>query len=503
MTVWWCAIDYNQGYATYDELKARNVVAQGWEDLGNLLRLGEITESKISQLVDRYNEGRPEKEHAPSDTFKNLLNRIRRGDLVVGIEGQQVKGICKILAETRYIFNSADNFETVNNGTLALHSKTANGVFTGFNYPHCLYPVKWVDWTTIDSNWAPGAPGQGVKGIRRLQQAAPDVETRWNTYEAGLTGTLPWAGQWLQERLKRRRELERQLEMTEIDDAFGVARQIILHGPPGTGKTFKARRMAAQLLGLDEEGREFKQARFGDRGNQSGSWEIVQFHPSYNYEDFVRGIRSEVNVSGNVEYRVIDRIFAEMCQAAIKEDTSKHVLIIDEINRSNLAAVMGELLFALEYRGESVRTLYTVSGGTSELIVPPNLYVIGTMNTADRSLGHLDYAMRRRFVFLHCPAETEPIGQYYETRDSRLGDFAMAMFGRVASLFEGGEALVSPDYRSDDVKIGHTYFMANSESELRAKFKYQVLPLLDEYVADGVLRAGAGQKIAALRVEYA
>ena len=451
MTVWWCAIDRNEGWATYDELKARNVAAQGWFGLGDLSGL---TEEGISEAVKRFNE--IDKNDAPLRTFKNILFGIKSQDLVIGIEGTQVRGIYKILPQTRYLFNSTDNFEALETVTLSSKAKDERGNFSQFDYAHCLYPVKWIDWNNIDPSWAPSAPAQGVKGIVRLSKDAEAVQQNWNQYEASLQGTLPWAGQWLQDRLKRRAELERRLEMEEINAVFAVIRQVVLYGPPGTGKTYKARRMAAQLLELEETSAEFTQARFGKSGNQSGSsWEIVQFHPSYNYEDFVRGIQSEVTASGGVEYRVVDRIFAKMCRAAATLSSGKHVLIIDEINRANLAAVLGELLYGLEYRGETVRSLYTMNG-ISELTVPENLYVIGTMNTADRSIAHLDYAVRRRFVFLHCPAETAAIEQYYEQSNSTCRQSALQMFDKVGRLFDGEGTLISPDYRAEDVKIGHT-----------------------------------------------
>ena len=401
MAVWWCAIDRNGGYATYDELKARNVAAQGWVGLGDLSGL---PEQRISEAVGRFN-GIGDND-APLGTFKNILFEIKSQDLLIGVEGTQVRGICKVLPQTRYLFNSEHNFEDLETTTLSPEAKDERGNFIHFDYAHCLYPVKWIDWPDIDASWAPSTPGQGVKGIVRLSKDAEAVQRTWNQYKSTLQATVPWAGQWLEDRLNRRATLERRLEMEEVNTVFGVVRQLVLYGPPGTGKTYKALRMASQLLDLDETSAEFKQARFGRGGNQAGStWEIVQFHPSYNYEDFVRGIQSAVTASGSIEYQVVDRIFAMMCREA-KSHSGKHVLIIDEINRANLSAVLGELLYGLEYRGEPVRTLYSVNGN-SELTVPKNLYVIGTMNTADRSIGLLDYAVRRRFNALHCPAKDQ------------------------------------------------------------------------------------------------
>ncbi len=188
-------------------------------------------------------------------------------------------------------------------------------------------------------------------------------------------------------------------------------KQLILQGPPGTGKTYEAKRLAAKLVLGDYEvannsetfmlGRLDLSPSSGEKSSprSHGAWEIVQFHPAYSYEDFVRGIQIQTRSENSLpSYSTVDRVFARMCVEAAKtrNDLKKYVLIIDEINRANIAAVIGELIYALEYRNESIRTPYAPDGGTFELRVPENLYVIGTMNTADRSIGHIDYAVRRR-----------------------------------------------------------------------------------------------------------
>ena len=176
-------------------------------------------------------------------------------------------------------------------------------------------------------------------------------------------------------------------------------KQIILYGPPGTGKTRMAKKLAEELC-TDEE-----------------CIKLIQFHPSYTYYDFVEGI--EATEDG---FQKRDKIFAEMCKKAFKpkgkqketkqagdgeeekdisenNEKPKYVLIIDEINRANIAEVFGELLYALEYRNQEI----TTSMG-SKLTVPDNLYIIGTMNTADKSISSMDYAIRRRFSFLKVEA---------------------------------------------------------------------------------------------------
>ena len=203
---------------------------------------------------------------------------------------------------------------------------------------------------------------------------------------------------------------------------------------------------------------------------------LVQFHPSYTYEDFVRGIQVETK-NGVPVYRTVNRIFAEMCDEAINNSDKNFVLIIDEINRANLPAVLGELIYALEYRGEPVETPYEVNGSRT-LIVPENLYIIGTMNTADRSIGHIDYAIRRRFYFLPVRANKRLIE---DPKARKLYE------NTIERIFV--EDNMSPEFRDkiEDVKIGHTYFLGNN-NEIAHKFVYQVIPLLVEYIQDGILK---------------
>ncbi|MCY4272286.1 MAG: AAA family ATPase [bacterium] len=155
--------------------------------------------------------------------------------------------------------------------------------------------------------------------------------------------------------------------------------QVILYGPPGTGKTYLARKLAEALAPA------------------AGRRALVQFHPSSSYEDFFEGYRPEGGDEGELTYRLTPGPLARMAARAAEAPDHTHVMIIDEINRANLPKVLGELLFLLEYREESVQTLYRPDDAFE---LPQNLWFIGTMNTADRSIALVDAALRRRFHFI-------------------------------------------------------------------------------------------------------
>jgi MoxR-like ATPase len=178
--------------------------------------------------------------------------------------------------------------------------------------------------------------------------------------------------------------------LRETVDLLNEKRQVILYGPPGTGKTFLAQELCKALV-----------------ESSGGEYAIVQFHPSYSYEDFFEGIRPRLaqDGSGSVAFDLVSGPLKRLASLAQKNPTHPYVLIIDEINRANLAKVFGELYFLLEYRGQRVTLQYS----DEEFLLPRNLFLIGTMNTADRSIALVDAAMRRRFYFQGLFPGEEPI----------------------------------------------------------------------------------------------
>lgn len=294
------------------------------------------------------------------------------------------------------------------------------------------------------------------------------------------------------------KRLMNEKSIIDIMENTGI-NQIILQGPPGTSKTYTAKEELNKKMNSEISLNDVRVEDFNNINDKKLSkikkagmcWSIIQFHPSYSYEDFVRGIFVDADETNHsIYYKPVNKILGQIAKFAQEheqeQENIKCYLIIDEINRANVANVFGELIYALEYRGEEVSTPYTVDK-CSAIKIPKNLYIIGTMNTADKSIGTLDYAIRRRFIFYPCLPNEDVIINYYEKKDEKLKDLALLFFRAVSSLFNIENGCLSTDYNPEDVQVGHTYFMTEKQNKLQYKFEYQVLPLLKEYFKDGVL----------------
>jgi len=239
-------------------------------------------------------------------------------------------------------------------------------------------------------------------------------------------------------------------KMAEIFESIQNYKQVILYGPPGTSKTYYAKGLALEITG-DPENIEF-----------------IQFHPSYSYEDFVEGIFPELDErTGQIIFKIEDKIFKKLCQRAENNPKENYVLIIDEINRADLSKVFGEIFSALEYRKEPVKLLYS----RKDFTIPANLYIIGTMNTLDKSTVDLDFALMRRFKFFEVRPDSEVLRKILETNG--VGD---DLIEKIVRVFEEIQNFYP---------LGHAYFKdVKSKHDLKPLWEHQLSFLLREYFTD-------------------
>jgi len=258
-------------------------------------------------------------------------------------------------------------------------------------------------------------------------------------------------------------------------------RQIIFYGPPGTGKTYIAQQLAWHVT---------------DKANVK----LVQFHPAYSYEDFFEGFRPQGETGGQIGFTLKAGPLRSLVDKAAENPEAAYVLIIDEINRGNLPKIFGELYFLLEYRDQAIDLMYS-SDSAEPFSLPKNIFVIGTMNTADRSIALVDAALRRRFAFLPLHPSEEPtrgILRRWLTAngyDTTLADLHDELNSRISDT---------------DFKIGPSYFMRKkiatdpTGKALELMWRTDILPLLEEHhFGDRNIDVPARYGLAALRKSLA
>ena len=246
--------------------------------------------------------------------------------------------------------------------------------------------------------------------------------------------------------------------LQNIETLLREKKQVIFQGPPGTGKTYVAQRLARHLAGGDQR------------------CQLVQFHPSYSYEDFVRGYRPKPLADGQPGFTLRDGPFLRIARQAKADLDGQYFLIIDEINRGNLAKVFGELYFLLEYRETPMKLMYQ-EGEESPFTMPGNLYIVGTMNTADRSIAPVDLALRRRFAFVDFSTNKEPVKSLLRGWLRANGLDAMDW---VADVVERANAKLDDRHAA----IGPSYFMRRDldDAAVERIWEHGVLPYIEEHL---------------------
>ena len=274
--------------------------------------------------------------------------------------------------------------------------------------------------------------------------------------------------------------LERLGYVQEESGKADIPRNRILYGPPGTGKTWRTRDLSLEILGEasgeeEQSRRRFDELRF-DPKDGTGRIAMVTFHQNFAYEDFIEGIRPALGKRSTIAYEMRPGIFKRLVEAAKKQRDERFVLIIDEINRGNIAKIFGELITLMEDSrriGQADETYVTLPYSGDRFGIPDNLYVIGTMNTADRSIQLLDTALRRRFDFIEVTPDPEHKGV---RRDVDGVDCTRLL----KTLNERIGALLDREHR-----IGHTYLLeVDTIAKLSDAMRNRIFPLLQEYFFD-------------------
>lgn len=252
-------------------------------------------------------------------------------------------------------------------------------------------------------------------------------------------------------------------DLSTLKKLLTAKKNIILQGAPGTGKTFAATRLAYAMMGQKDESRV----------------EIVQFHQNYSYEDFIMGYKPEKDGG----FILQKGVFYKFCRMARSAPEKSFFFIIDEINRGNLSKIFGELLMLIENSYRNDKHAVKLAYSDEKFYVPDNLYIIGMMNTADRSLAMIDYALRRRFAFFKMKPGFDTAG--FMTYQKEIGN---AKFDKVIEAVKSlNDTILKDDSLGEGFCIGHSYF-CNQESFdydwLRNVVLYDIMPMLEEYWFD-------------------
>lgn len=415
----------------WDEFYNQGIMGIEWDEMGDLkqYKSKEDMKAKMKEL------------YGPELSYKNsalatwqFANEIQIGDIVFAKKGMY-KVIGRGIVETDYIYDPSRK-----------------------SYKH-IRKIKW----THKGEWE--HPGQAVmKTLTDITPYTDYVQKLEAIFIEDNNSVIIEEPEIKYESYTKNDFLSEVFMTAERYDTLvnllKTKKNIILQGAPGVGKTFAAKRLAFSIMGQKDTSRVM----------------MVQFHQSYSYEDFIMGFRPSKN-----GFELTYGPFYQFCKAAQDDDERDYFFIIDEINRGNVSKIFGELMMLIERekRGEKIRLLYS-----NELFsVPSNVYIIGMMNTADRSLAIIDYALRRRFAFFELEPAFDSDGFRAVMLKANNPKFN-ALVDKIKAL---NDFICKDETLGSGFRIGHSYLCTNDEVTdewLEAVIKYEILPLLNEYWFD-------------------
>jgi len=414
----------------WDEFYEEGIMAIGWDELGDFNNYNSRDEI-VDSMREKYNK--------PSSGFMNdslccfdFANTINKGDIIICKKGRQSYIGYGIVTSDYFYDNSKDDF-------------------------HHIRKVEWIK------------RGHWEETSSIVLKTLTDI-TKYPDYVNRLKELL---GMQTDKQAYSIEDATSDLFLSTQDfrqylQLLKAKKNIVLQGPPGVGKTFVSKRLAYSLLGEKDDSK----------------IEMIQFHQSYSYEDFIQGFRPKEEGG----FKLSNGIFYNLCKKAESNPDSKYVLIIDEINRGNLSKIFGELLMLIEAdkRGNDYELSLTYSP-EEKFSAPENLFLIGTMNTADRSIAMVDYALRRRFSFI--PLSPEFNKKFEDTLLS--AGFKSKLCKNIINRLDALNTEIKSDKNNlgDGYQIGHSYFCPDGNgpydsSWYNNKIKFEIEPLLKEYWFD-------------------
>lgn len=415
----------------WDEFYKSGIMGIGWDDVTDLK--GFSSKEEIKEYMKKV--------YDPSYSYKNnahclwqFANEIKVGDVIFVKKGMH-KIIGKGIVTSDYIYDTSRS-----------------------TYKH----IRKVDWQN-KGEWE--HPGQAVMKTLTNISAYPDYVQKLLALFAEDTSEAVSEQKEIKYPLYSKDDFLNEVYMDEdtyntLTELLEAKYNVILQGAPGVGKTFAAKRLAYSIMGQKDTSR----------------IAMIQFHQSYSYEDFIQGYRPSKD-----GFELVNGAFYKFCKEAEEDNERPYFFIIDEINRGNLSKILGELMMLIEKdkRGEKIKLLYSNEWFT----VPQNVRIIGMMNTADRSLALMDYALRRRFAFFDfAPAfSSEGFKNYLAEKNSQKLESLITAVESLNNTISSDESL------GDGFRIGHSYFCTDGEITdewLKSVVEYEVIPLIKEYWFD-------------------